>query len=192
MDIAIITHLINSHSGSRAPLELALNLSGKNSVTIYAYKDSANSKLVKMLKKANVKIHFLPYSSNSVSGKFKNVLFLVRTLKKSPHQIISSHCLFPLFAATWFCQKPAIATYYGTQKNIFTEKLFPKKLNPYGRFLEILSNLIIYLEQWLIISANSKAIAISKATQKEALKIYRRKLPVIYLGAISASMLNEK
>ena len=51
MDIAVITQSVNTHSGSRAPLELAKNLSKNNDISIYSYPHNSDKNLIENLEK---------------------------------------------------------------------------------------------------------------------------------------------
>lgn len=190
MDIALITQLINSHSSSRVPLELAKNFALNNKVTIYSYPDRNDKNLIANLKKLNIKVILLPNLSDSLSNQIKNTVSLAIMLNKANHDIISSHCLLPLFSATWFCQKPTVSTYYGTQQNTVTEKTFPKKMVAKDILMEKVLNMIIFFMQWLIVNTTSKTVTISNYARGEAKKKYHRKLKVIPLGSISNSLKN--
>ena len=192
MDIAVIVHSLNTHSGSRAPIELAKNLTKNNRVTLYSYPDNIDKNLIKTLEKLKIKTILLPYKGNSVINQIKNTFALSKRLNHAKHDIISSHCLPPLFMATWFSNTPTVATYYGTQKNILKEKNFPKKISPLNIFSQRILNLIIFAEQWIIVNTTSKTVAISKYTMHEADKSYHRKLSFIYLGAISKNLKSEQ
>lgn len=192
MDIAVITQSINTHSGSRAPLELAKNLSRNNHVTIYSCPYNSDKNLIKTLEKLKIKTILLPYKGKSKINQIKNTFTLSKKLNHAQHDIISSHCLPPLFIATWLSKTPTVATYYGTQKNVLTEKYSPKKLSLVNFFAERLLNLIIFLEQWMIVNTTSKTVAISKYSKNEANKFYHRRLSFIYLGSISKNLKSEQ
>ena len=192
MDIAVITQSVNSHSGSRAPLELAKNLSKNNDISIYSYPHNSDKNLIENLEKLKIKIILLPYEGKSVINQIKNTFALSKRLNSSKHDIISAHCLPPLFMATWFSNTPTVSTYYGTQKNILTEKNFPKKLSPLNNFAQKILNLIIFVEQWIIVNTTSKTVAISQYTMQEADDAYHCKISFIYLGAISKNLKSEQ
>lgn len=192
MDIAVITQSISTHSGSRAPIELAKNLSKNNHVTIYSYPHNSDKNLIKALEKLRIKTILLPYKGKSLINQIKNTLALSKKLRHARHDIISSHCLSPLFIATWLSKTPTVATYYGTQKNVLTEKNSPKKLSLVNFFVEKILNLIIFLEQWTIVNTTSKTVAISRYSKNEANKFYHRKLRFIYLGSISKNLKSEQ
>lgn len=192
MNIAIIIQSLNTHSGSRAPLELARNLAKNNHVTIYSYPYDSDKNLNRALGRQGVKTILLPYTGKSITNQLKNTFALSKILRRANHDIISSHCLPPLFMATWFLKIPTVATYYGTQKNVLEEKFFPEKLSPTNYLAEKILNLVIFLQQWIIINASSKTIAISKYSTKEAGKFYHRKLNHIYPGSISKNLKSEQ
>ena len=182
LDIAIISHLINTHSGARAPLELAGYLSRKNKVTFYAFSQMQDKKLIQKLRNKNLKFTRMPYKNTTLINKFKNTLYLSHLLKKRKHDVISSHCLLPLFFGLFFTKTPVISTYYGTQKNAYLEKIFPKDPNYFQKILNLIANQVIYFNQWIILNLSTKSIAISIFTQKEAKKNYRKNLEIITLG----------
>ncbi len=192
MNIAIITQSINTHSGSRAPLELAKNLAKNNQITIYSYPHKADKNLISILEKLKIYVVLLPHNNQSIINQIKNTLELSKKLRNSDCDIVSSHCLPPLFMATWFLKIPTVATYYGTQKNVLKEKFFPEKLSPINYLAEKILNLVISLEQWIIVNTTSKTIAISQHSKKEAHKLYHRKINHIYLGSISKNLKNEQ
>lgn len=192
MNIAVITQSINTHSSSRVPLELSINLAKKNHVTIYSYPYNTDTNIIKILERLGIKTVLLPYTSKSIINQLKNSLTLSKILRRSNHDIISSHCLPPLFIATWFSKTPTVATYYGIQKNVLTEKYFPKKLSLVNIIIEKIFNLIIIIEQWIIVNTSSKTVAISKYSKNEAENSFHRKSDFIYLGSISQNLKNEQ
>src|SRR4030042_4807000 len=102
LDIAIVSHLINTHSGARAPIKLAGYLSRKNKVTFYALSQMQDKKLTQKLQNKNLKFTLMPYKNTNLINKFKNTLYLSHLLKKRKHDVISSHCLLPLFFGLFF------------------------------------------------------------------------------------------
>ena len=190
LKIALVSHEVNVKSGSRAPIELAKALAKENTVSFFAYPYNLDKKTATDLKASDVELFILPSKERNAGGKIKNMLALNKELRTHPPDLISSHCLFPLFFALLFVKRPIISTYYGLQQNIVGEKLFPENLNISQKILDLLFNLLSFIQQLIIIRLSHHSVAISRYSQNEIQRLYKKKVPHIYLGAISSSLEN--
>ena len=191
LNIAIVAQVVNVNSGARAPIELARALAIKNNVWFFSYPYNFNKSSSLYLTRSQIKLKSLPYRETSLTGKIKNTVSLAAQLKSGPYDLISSHCLLPLFLATVFSGKPVVSTYYGLQKAILSDKVYPKTLNISLKLIEKIFDFLSFLQQFMITNLSSYSVAISKYSKNELWKIYKKNAPVIYLGAISKTLKNE-
>ena len=191
LNIAIVAQEVNVNSGARAPIELARALAIKNNVWFFSYPYNFNKSSSLYLTRSQIKLKSLPYRETSLTGKIKNTVSLAAQLKSGPYDLISSHCLLPLFLATVFSGKPVVSTYYGLQKAILSDKVYPITLNISLKLIEKIFDFLSFLQQFMITNLSSYSVAISKYSKNELWKIYKKNAPVIYLGAISKTLKNE-
>lgn len=191
LNIAIVAQTVNVDSGARAPVELARALTVRNNVWFFSYPYNFDKKTGIFLTRSRIKLKLLPYTEINLIGKLKNTVSLTAQLRKGPYDIISSHCLLPLFLAAVFSGKPVVSTYYGLQQAILSGKAYPKTLNIGLKFLEKIFDILSFLQQFIITNLSSYSVAISKYSKKELSKIYKKNAPFIYLGAISKTLQND-
>lgn len=189
MKIALITQQINTRSGSRAPIELAIHLGKIIKVDVFSY-DSNLDKKVKNQLEENKNINLYTFPGNTLLNKLRSSQKLISLLKKSEYDLISFHAALPLFLTAWFSRIPIIKTYYGTQLNGYLERKLPnQKINTSDRILNLLGNFWILTSDKIQFLLSQNQIAISHYTAREAEILYNSKIPVVYLGA---NTLNSK
>lgn len=164
MKIALVTKSASTHSGSRAPLELAIHLQKLCAVTVFAQNghDQKNLQLI----------------------FYKNSFDLYHSLKSGSFDVISFHStLIPLIVAK-LAGIPIVRTYYGTQFDAYLERFLPdQNINLLGKFINSAANVLLWLNQKIMLALSDRIIAISQAAQKELQKLYGQNSPVIYLGS---------
>lgn len=185
MKIAILTEILSTHSGSRAPVELAKHLSLSNEITLIVYALKTEKRVKRELEKKGVKVFLI----NSPKIPFGRWLVAFKVL---PHlrgqDIISFHGTLPTFLVAKLSGLPLVKTYYGTQLNAYLERLLPyQKPTLKDKFLNWLGNKLILIVQRIYFRLSDQVVAISKYTSKEAKKLYGRKIPFIHLGAAPLS-----
>ena len=191
LNIAIVAQVVNVNSGARAPIELARALAVRNNVWFFSYPYNFDKSAAVHLARSQIKLKALPYRETNLIGKLKNTVSLAAQLKNGSFDVISSDCLLPLFLATVFSGKPVVSTYYGLQKAILSDKVYPITLNISLKLIEKIFDFLSFLQQFMITNLSSYSVAISKYSKNELWKIYKKNAPVIYLGAISKTLKNE-
>lgn len=177
MKIAIIAEILNPKSGARAPIELAKQLSKNHQIYFYAYQKNCDPETLETLGKSRIKVILF-------QSRFLSMFQLYFQLKKQTFDILSLHCFLPLFLPAKLSEIPTIRTYYGTQQDVWFEKLLPdQRPNITNRLINSLLNQIIKTREKFFFDNSGLNIAISKYTQKEAQILYGKKVPYIYLGA---------
>lgn len=181
MKIAIITEILSTHSGSRAPIELAKHLSLNNQVTLLSYDLKTEKKAKVDLEKKGVRVVLVtPYSI--LLGKWLAALKILPYLKKN--EIISFHGTLPTFLIAKISGLPIIKTYYGTQLDAYLEKLLPsQKPKLQDKLFNWLSNQLILLIGKIYFHLADQTVGISKYTANEAKGLYQKHIPFIYLGS---------
>lgn len=185
MKIGILTEIINSHSGSRAPLEIAKNLARLNQeVTVYAHAHMLDISTEKDLKKHHVKIKVFKKTNLPFVGKYSAALKLLKTLKHDQPQIMTYSGMFPFFAAGVLSGIPIVRIYQGTQFNAFLERKIPgDKESQLDKILNLTANIYIYIVEFLTTHLSKGVVAISDFARIEAERLYRKKVDrVIYHG----------
>lgn len=177
--IAILTESLNTSSGSRAPVELAKNLSQLgNSVTIYARDKS----IVKNL--SGVKVVALSKPKNFLESRAIPNFELTKLLKKNPPDIALLTSFLPSLLAAKIAKIPVIKIYMGTQFDAFLENKNPdQKISNLDKLLNLIINLLIYSLEFISIRYSDFVIAISPYSGSQVRNLFRRKVDqVIYLG----------
>ena len=181
MKIAVLTEILSTHSGSRAPIELAKHLSLNNKVTLMAYSFKTDSKVKQELEKSGVAVILIDVP-NILFGKWLVAFKFLPHLKGN--DIISFHGTLPVFLVARLSGIPLVQTYYGTQLDAYLERLLPYQKNNFkDKFLNFLGNKITLLIGRVYLGLSNKVIAISQYGSLEAKKFYGQEIPFIYLGA---------
>lgn len=181
MKIAIITEILSTHSGSRAPIELAEHLSLNNEITLVAYDLQTEKEAEIGLEEKGVKIVLIKPPAFPF-GKYRTALKFLPHLKKN--EIISFHGTLPAFLVAKLARRPLIKTYYGTQLDAYLEKLLPsQKPKLQDKLFNWLSNQLIFLIGKIYFRLADQTVGISKYTANEAKGLYQKHIPFIYLGS---------
>jgi len=189
MKIAILTEILSTHSGSRAPIELAKYLALNNKVTLIAYDLQTEQDIKKELKTRGIEI-ILIRPPDFVFGKWLAAFRFLPYLQNQ--DIISFHGTLPALLVAKLSGKPIVKTYYGTQLNAYLEKFLPfEPLSKKDKCLHWLSNKVILFMERVNFFIAKQTIGISQYTSKEAQKYYGLKIPFIHLDAsVISSTLN--
>ena len=110
MNIAILTDTLNSHSGSRAPIELAKALASTNRNNLTLYIRNNYSQKNRSLLSNRIKLKFIERKSF-----FKTFFSLLRDFDAGNYDIICSNATISVFLPAALSNKPSITTYHGTQ-----------------------------------------------------------------------------
>src|SRR3989344_7318263 len=176
MNVAILTESLNTHSGSRAPLELANSLvkNNKNKITIYVRNKSTKESAKNLSSK--IKVKFVPKGS-----LLKIFLSLIRDFNRQNYDIISSNATFSVFLPAALSNKPLVTTYHGTQWNVWGNKYFTNKnLELLLHFMDFFTNIFIWIRTCPIFLFSKKVITISKYTSREDKRYYLRPSQHVY------------
>lgn len=183
MNIAIISAGISTHSGLRAPIELAkaLNSLGQT-VTFYASEQGKDARVVTDLRQRKIHVSLI-----NTEFPFRQIQILKRKLQRGNHDIISAHCFLTQLLAARLSGIPLVWTYYGTQFNVLQEHLFPTK-NWRIDAGDALLNLVIRLKTMLMAWMADEILPISKSAARELRNLYHKKpFATIPLGACPTS-----
>lgn len=178
MKIALLTEIINTKSGSRAPIEIAKALVHRGHyVTIFAYPYLVEKTIKLNLEKSKIGVELIK------TKKFIAPLILNRKLRQSYFDVISFHGTLPFFIGAKLSGIPIVRTYYGTQLDALSDKSFPNQPNILIRWVNKLSNWVILAIEKIMIKNSARVIAISKYCQMELVRLYKIPSEVIYLGS---------
>lgn len=185
LKIGILTEIINFHSGSRAPLEIARHLSilGQK-VTVYAYNTMLDNRAKTSLQKDGVKIRIIKRFNLPYFGKYVSTIALFKILKKNPPDIITFSGTLPFFIAAKISGIPIIRVYMGTQFDAYLERKNPdEKIFFWEKAINKLTNLYIFISELIPFKLSTKIVSISNFAKREGEILYRRKVEkTIYLG----------
>lgn len=185
MKIGILTEIINFHSGSRAPLEIARHLSLLgNDVTVYAYSDMLDQRAKKSLIASKVKVKLIEKSKNRFLAKQLAAKTLYSLLKSDSPDIATFSGTPPFFIAAKLAGIPVVRIYQGVQFDAFLENKLPHESpNFLESLLNKLANIVIFAIDLMSFRLSNGVVSISKYAQQEGENLYRRKSDiVIYHG----------
>lgn len=185
LKIVVLTESIATNSGSRAPFEIAKNLSRLgNSVSVYAFDVERDLTAESELKKNGVKVVVFEKSRTLNFIKFLPNFEIVKTLKKDKPDFIVLAAFLPSLLAAKIARFPVVRIYMGTQFNAYLErKSLVESITPVDHFFNIIGNIYIYFIEFATNYLSNYIVAISKFCQKEVKKMYFKKVDrVIYLG----------
>ena len=196
LKIGVLTEIINYHSGSRAPLEIAKHLSLQNQhVTVYAYSDLLDKQAQEDLKNNGVQIKTIEKQNIPVFSKLIASIQLFFILKKDKPQITTFSGTPPFFVAAKLTGIPVVRIYQGTQFDALLENRVPNsKINLPELLLNKIVNFLIYLIDCMSFRLSNAVVAISKYSKEEGEALYRRKVvKIIYHGSTNIlATTNEK
>lgn len=185
LNIAVLTEIINFHSGSRAPLEIARHLSRlRNNVTVYAFNSMHDSKAKKSLEKDKVKIILIKKNKVPYFGKYLSAITLYKILKKERPDIMTFSGTPAFFFAAKLTKIPLIRIYMGTQFNAFLERKIPgANIAISEKLINFIANIYIYIIDFISFRLASGIVAISQYSKRIGQKLYKKNASaVIYLG----------
>lgn len=185
MKIGIITEIINYHSGSRAPLEIAKHLAKLNQdVTVYAYNVMLDNNARRDLIASGVKVAIINKPDIGQISKIPASISLIKMLRHDKPDIATFSGTPPFFFAAKLSGIPVVRIYQGSQFDAYLEKKSPsEKLSLSDKLLNLAANILIYLIEISSYRLANGVVAISKSCAKEGEKYYRRKVDkIIYHG----------
>lgn len=180
MRIAIISSILNPHSGARAPIELARQLAKTNHVSLYASSRDSDMATLQTLRRERIKVNLLPYSSLPIVGIVAELVQLFKQLNYEKPDVISTHTTLSYFLITKLIRTPVVMTYYGTQFDALYEHFLRQVW--WLTFLNELVNILTYIKVCLMVWSADEVIAISRYCQNEIFRLYKRRCQYIYLG----------
>ena len=185
MKIAVITEIINYHSGSRAPLEIAKHLAKlKQDVTVYAYDTMLDQNAQRDLLANGVKLTIINKPDAGQLAKIPASFTLIKILRRDKPDIATFSGTPPFFFAAKLSGVPVVRIYQGSQFDAYLEKKSPQeKTSLSDRLLNFAANALIYLIEISSFRLANAVVAISNACAKEGENYYRRKIDkIIYHG----------
>src|SRR3989344_6079643 len=181
MKLTILTEILSTHSGSRAPIELARNLARRDQVTLMCFSFNADHKVKKELEDMGVKV-FLSDVPKFPFGKWLSAFRFLPRLKKQ--DLISFHGTPPSFLVAKISGIPIVENYYGSQLDAYLESFLPnQKPAPKDRMLNWLGNQLTLAIEGTFLALSDGAVANSQYTSTEAKRLYGRTLPFVLHGA---------
>ncbi len=185
LKIVVLTEVINFHSGSRAPLEIARHLSllGQD-VHVYAYDFMFDEEAYQSLVADNLKVTIIKKPTMPFIGKYFVSIKLFLLLKSSRFDIITFSASPPSFLAAKLTMVPIIRIYMGTQFDAYLENKLPsQKPNFFEMLTNKITNIYIYVIEYITLYLSSEIVAISQYCAKDGESLYHKKISyVIYLG----------
>ena len=179
MNIAILADSLNTHSGSRAPIELAKALASTNRNNVTLYIRNNYSQKNRSLLPNRIKLKLIERKSF-----FKTFFSLLRDFNAENYDIMCSNATLSVFLPAALSNKPSITTYHGTQWNVWENKFFKNKnLRLLLHFMDFFTNIFIWIKTCPIFLFSKKVITISKYTTQEGKSYYLRPSQHVYWGA---------
>lgn len=171
MRVGVVAYICNSHSGARAPIELALALSKLHKIYFFATENDKDFETIKRLKKSGVEVLL-----------FNNPLNLLKLFKEKKIDIISAHTTLSLLIICKISRIPILSYYYGTQFNVLSERFYPT--SNFISLIDKILNLFIYFKGLLLVYMPDHVVGISKYTVYQAKQLYFKRISFIYLGSV--------
>jgi len=170
MNIAIVSAGLSTHSGLRAPIELAKALKALgHQITFYALSKGKDNPAVNDLRRTGIRVSVV-----NARSLLTQILILKKKLEAGNHDIISAHCFVSQLLAARLTGIPVVWTYYGTQLNVLREHVFPTK-NTVIDTIDSLLNLTIRLKTQAMAWLADEILSISNSAKQELKKLYGRK-----------------
>lgn len=193
MKIALVSHAVETHSGSRAPIELAKTfVKLGHEVYFYAYSDLSNRQAKNEIESAGVKVILITSPKIKFIGRFLSALKLSASLKKVKPDIISTQATLPFILGAKLSGIPLILTYMGTQQDIWLDKIFPKSPALLDTIINKLLNFAIISSTRLQLMVSDHVITFTNFCSKELNKLYGKKAPYVFWGSIPKTLQNTK
>ncbi|OGM26995.1 hypothetical protein A3D00_05725 [Candidatus Woesebacteria bacterium RIFCSPHIGHO2_02_FULL_38_9] len=173
MKIGVIGYVLNPRSGARAALDLAYSLRKiGHEVHFYSFSLMKDPNTLKKFENDGIKVHLIEKSKTLFVGFFSDFYNLSKLLRKTKPDIVNTHIPLSLFLAPWANGIPTALSYHGTQFNVLDERMIEK--NIITKPVNFVINIVIYLKTLISVRLATVVIGISKYTQKEAKRLYKR------------------
>ncbi len=185
MKIGILTEIINSHSGARAPLEIAKSLANLgNKVSVYGYDFDCDNQTKKDLSQHGIRVFLINRLEFPIIGKLISSLGLYKLVKTFAPDILLFSGTLPFFFFSKLTRIPIVRLYHGTQLDAYLETRLPFEKPSYiQKLINYFANRYIYLIELITFNLASANIAISKFVALQAKTLYNVNIPtVIYHG----------
>ncbi|MBI3486283.1 glycosyltransferase family 4 protein [Candidatus Daviesbacteria bacterium] len=190
MRVGVVSLICNTHSGSRAPIELAIALSKIGlKVSFFSFETNKDLSTVSLLEKAKVSLKLISKSRVPIIGAIIDSFNFYNELKNTPLDIITTHTTLSLLIGAKLTGKKILACYYGTQFNILRERFLGN--NFLITFFDLILNKLIFIKSLLLLTLSTRVVSISKYCQNEAKLLYGIKSEVIYLGAVPDNFITK-
>jgi len=191
MKIALVSHAADTHSGSRAPIELAKRfVKLGHQVYFYAYFDLSNHKAKKEIESQGINLILIKSPKIQIIGRFIGALKLISSLKKIKPDIISAHTTLPFMLGSKLSGIPIFSTYHGTQQDVWFDRIFPRTPGILDKTTNYFLNIFIKSVMWLQLILSDKIITLSKYCSHELLSLYGKKAPFVFWGGAPPHLLN--
>src|SRR3989344_6039371 len=183
MKIAIVTEAADTHAGPRAEAELAKQFAKMDhQVSFYAHHKFSTPQAKQELEKAGVKVTLIKSPKIKIVGSLISALSLTKALKEEHPQIISAHATLPFLIGAKLSGITVVSTYYGTQLDVWLDKIFPKSSSFLDSIINQILNLAVKIVAFAQVSLADKLITQTNYCQDELKKLYGKKAPVIFWG----------
>ena len=184
LKIAVVSHAADTHSGSRAPIELAKAFAKKgHEVFFFAYKEISKTEAIKELKYAKIDVRLIKIPENKLLGKLLPSFALAKDLKRIKPNIISTQAKLPFILGAKLSGIPVAYTYMGTQLDIWLDRIFPSQPNYLDNIINIFLNWLIKLNTIIQLSTTSYIITFSKYCKNELDLLYHKKSSYVFWGS---------
>ena len=183
--IAVLVETINSHSGSRAPIEIAKGLKNLGiKVTIIGFSNNLDLSLKKDLLKSGININTFPKFASFIKSRLLPDFRIVKILKRGNFDLAIAAVFLPSVAAAKLANLPILKIYMGTQFNAYLEKFNPdEKINLKDKFFNTFVNVVIYTFELISLTLANHIVAISNYCAQEIKRLYFKNVDdTIYLG----------
>lgn len=184
LSIGILAEIINSASGARAPIELAVYLSKRgHQVTFYATRVLFDPDAAKYLVDHKVAITIIPLKKIPYLNRLIGAITLWKMLRNSHHDVLQAQ-VFPLFnIASQLSSTPVITGYHGSQFFPLRERFTPGD-SKYSFFyiFDCLLNVYLWFSTLCMLTLSKEICPISQYCNFELEKLYFRKGHTIYLA----------
>lgn len=185
ISIGVLTEIVSSHSGARAPLEIAAHLRDLgHDVTVYAYETHQDEVILRYLICHGVRIITIAKPKFS---RYIAIPDIYRRLKKNTHQVLYFSGTPPFFIAGLLSLTPIVRMYQGTQFDAYLEKFLPNQKIPiFHKWINAIFNCLIYVIELMSFRLSEAVVAISHFAANEGKILYKRKVfKIIYHGSNS-------
>lgn len=190
MRIGILTEIINSHSGARAPLEIAKHLRKRgHDVIVYGYNFQLNINTLKDLKKHDVSVRIIPKLNVHFIGKHLTIPRFYKELMKDKPDALTFSGTLPLFIAAKLTRIPILRIYQGVQFDAFLEYKNPnQQITSLDKGINMIANCVIFAIEFMSLRLADGVVAVSKFAATQGEKLFKRKImAVIYNGTTNLS-----